>query len=90
MLQKFAASTKPWRRWQRKNQHPANRLPIVAEAAGGLVEQMSCGRRDIIANGMPAEDLAAAIQCFTHDPSLYETCSAGAPRRTREELGWDK
>jgi glycosyltransferase involved in cell wall biosynthesis len=63
-------------------------LPIVATPVGGLVEQVSCGRTGIIAKRMQAEDLAAAIQCFTHDPSLYETCSAGALQHAREELGW--
>jgi glycosyltransferase involved in cell wall biosynthesis len=63
-------------------------LPIVATPVGGLVEQVSCGRTGIIAKGMQAEDLAAAIQRFTRDPSLYETCSAGALQHAREELGW--
>jgi glycosyltransferase involved in cell wall biosynthesis len=63
-------------------------LPIVATPVGGLAEQVSSGRTGIIAKGMHAEDLAAAIQCFTHDPSLYETCSAGALQHAREELGW--
>jgi hypothetical protein len=64
--------------------------PDCAAAAGGLVEQLSCGRIGIIAKGMQAEDLAAAIQYFTHDPSLYESCSAGVLRHVREELGFEK
>lgn len=63
-------------------------LPIVATPVGGLVEQVRCGETGIIAKGMQAEDLAAAVQRFIDDPALYETCSAGALRHAREELGW--
>jgi glycosyltransferase involved in cell wall biosynthesis len=63
-------------------------LPIVATPVGGLVEQVRCGQTGIIAKGIGPEDLAAAIQSLIDDPSLYETCSAGALRHAQEELGW--
>jgi glycosyltransferase involved in cell wall biosynthesis len=63
-------------------------LPIVATPVGGLVEQVSCGRTGIIAKGIEAQDLAAAIQRFAVDQAIYELCSAGALRHAREELGW--
>jgi glycosyltransferase involved in cell wall biosynthesis len=63
-------------------------LPIVATPVGGLVEQVNSGRTGLLATGMQPEDLAAAIQCFAHNPSLYETCSAGALKHVRDELGW--
>jgi glycosyltransferase involved in cell wall biosynthesis len=63
-------------------------LPIVATPVGGLVEQVRCGQTGIIAKGIGPEDLAAAIQSLIDDPSLYETCSAGALEHARSELGW--
>jgi glycosyltransferase involved in cell wall biosynthesis len=63
-------------------------LPIVATPVGGLVEQVNSGRTGLLATGMRPEDLAAAIQCFADNPSLYETCSAGASKHVRDELGW--
>ena len=65
-------------------------LPIVATPVGGLVEQVRCGQTGIIAKGIGPEDLAAAIRSLIDDPSLYETCSAGALRHAREELGWTR
>ncbi|MFZ3327390.1 MAG: glycosyltransferase family 4 protein [Methylocella sp.] len=63
-------------------------LPIVATPVGGLVEQVRCGQTGIIAKGIGPEDLAAAIQSLIDDPSLYETCSAGALEHARSELSW--
>ena len=65
-------------------------LPVVATPVGGLVEQVRCGQTGIIAKGMDTEDLAAGIQSLTGDPPLYETCSAGALRHARDELGWTR
>jgi glycosyltransferase involved in cell wall biosynthesis len=65
-------------------------LPIVATPVGGLVEQVRCGQTGIIAKGMGSDDLAEAVKSLTDDPLLYETCSAGALRHAREELGWTR
>jgi glycosyltransferase involved in cell wall biosynthesis len=52
------------------------------------LEQVRCAQTGMIAKGMGSKDLAEAIQSLTNDPSLYETCSAGALQHAREVLVW--
>jgi hypothetical protein len=60
----------------------------VFDAESNL-EQVRCGQTGIIAKGMGPEDLAA-IKSLTDDPSLYESCSAGALEHARSEVGWSR
>jgi glycosyltransferase involved in cell wall biosynthesis len=52
------------------------------------LEQVRCARTGMIAKGMGSKDLAEAIKSLTDEPSLYETCSAGALEPARSGLGW--
>jgi len=65
-------------------------IPTVATPVGGLVEQLGYGKTGVIAESAGREDLAAAIQSLIDNPSLYESCSAGALKHAHNELGWPR
>jgi glycosyltransferase involved in cell wall biosynthesis len=53
-------------------------LPVIATPAGGVVEQVKDGETGLLAEGISAEALAAAMRRFIIDPALRRRLRKGA------------
>jgi glycosyltransferase involved in cell wall biosynthesis len=63
-------------------------LPVVANAIGGITEQVLHGKSGLLTKAPTAKALAEAISLFLSDRDLYESCSREALAIAESTLSW--